>query len=37
MSHNLYAVLIGIDKHQDSVFPLRGYVNVITATAEYLT
>lgn len=36
MSHNLYAVLIGIDKYQDPVSPLRGCVNIITATAESL-
>ena len=36
MTRNLYALLVGIDKYQDPVRPLKGCVNDITATAEYL-
>jgi hypothetical protein len=36
MTDNLYALLVSIDKYQDSVFPLKGCVNELTATAEYL-
>ncbi len=36
MTRNLYALLVGIDKYQEPVCPLKGCINDITATAEYL-